>query len=281
MLEDLARESVDQVLVLGDTVLKLGDSARVMAMLAEIPHRRVYGNMEWAILRYGSPAFAAQWPDDATPELSSWAADVELVLAEVGREVFAHQPATIEVETPIGRLVACHGTPASCLGELHPPSAPGHDRSPWVHDDARFAAALGLTPPAAPPNGAAVGERPDRADPATLPGVPAVVVAGHTHVPFVRRSGTTDVVNPGAVGWSRAIVADRYKARYAILTVTAGRRPRVEWRALAYDNAGALASLRRKQAVTEARIVDPTRRDRSARWHDMLASMLGPSLDRR
>lgn len=249
MLEDLVGQTVDEVLVLGDSVLKLGDSPGAVRLLGSIRHRAVYGNMEWAVLAAGTPAWPVPWGrfDRAS---SFAAADVELVRAEIGLPFFARQAASIRLATPSGPLIACHGTPRSCRAELQPPARPDDPHSPWTHDDARFARELG-EPPA------------------------RLVVCGHIHVPYARRSGDRLVVNPGAVGWSRPHVAHPFRTRYAILTLEAGRPPAIDFRGLRYDNARAVADLRRKQAQVEASLVDDAERARSRDWHARHAVMLG------
>ena len=249
VLDDLSHESVDEVLVLGDTVLKLGDGPGAVAMLSQIRHQAVYGNMEWAVLTHGTTDYPEHWGPIAGEEVHFAAIDIAQTRATLGKEFFQRLQATIRLETPAGTLLACHGSPDSCVTDLQ-----GHIEltSPWAQDDVDFTRRLG-----------AGNDVP-------------IVVCSHTHTPFVRRSGSTLVINSGAVGWSRAPVADRYKTRYMILTLETGRNPRIDWRALPYDNQAALTAFRQKQASIESQLRSDDARAASRTWHDYLATMIIP-----
>jgi hypothetical protein len=251
VLEELAGQSVDELLVLGDTVLKLGDSAAALRLLGAVPHRALYGNMEWAVLAGWSPAWPSPWGQPLDAARSFSAAEVLDARRTLPLGTLRRQPSTIALDTPVGRLLACHGTPRSCFGLLLPTPRPGDPPSPWRQDDAQFAGELG-----------------------DVAGC-AVVACAHIHVPYARRSGDVLVVNPGAVGWSREEVDDPFKARYALLTLERGREPAVAWRTVRYDNARAVGDLRAKQARVEAELADDGARAASRAWHDHHARLIG------
>jgi hypothetical protein len=78
-----------------------------------------------------------------------------------------------------------------------------------------------------------------------LAGVRArLILAGHTHIPLVRRWGDSLIVNPGAVGYTWPTVPDPHLARYALLTHRPGRGWEVAFRAVPYDTAAAIRALR-------------------------------------
>jgi putative phosphoesterase len=161
VLADVRSEGVDEVIVGGDVIPgPMPSEALAMLFGLELPTRFIMGNgdRETLIARSGSgssgvpPAFrgvlrwvASEVSDEQAAWISAW-------------------PATLRVDSPLGRILFCHATPRNDT-EIFT-SYTAADRLTAVFADAE-------------------------AD---------IVVCGHTHMQFDRMVGATRIVNAGSVG---------------------------------------------------------------------------------
>ena len=157
----IRRESVDQIVVGGDVVPGPMPRETLERLLAvEIPARFIVGNGEVAVLAELAGAVPAVPPKYR--DLIRWSA------AQLGpgyEQALAAWPRTLSLQIPgIGDVLFCHATPRN--------------------ENEIFTR---LTPA-------------DRLRPIFDPVGAALVVCGHTHMPFDRTIGRTRVVNPGSVG---------------------------------------------------------------------------------
>lgn len=162
VLDQIARESVDRIVVGGDVVVG-PMSADVMERLlhVETPIDFIQGNAEASVLTEMAGADHPMPFPEPILEVMRWEARQ---LARF-RSLMAGWPITLRHRIDgLGDVLFCHATPRD-LNEIFLPSTPEDVLAPI------FEAA--------------------RAD---------VVVCGHTHMPFDRIIGTVRVVNAGSVG---------------------------------------------------------------------------------
>ena len=164
---DLKRRGVGEVLVLGDLVGYLARPNRVAAFVAQAGWRAIAGNYDLAVLTGGQQGADTYLKPGIGPEPRAIFAWTEQRIHEQTRRYLASLPQQIRLETPAGRLLAAHGSPASARQYVFPD-----------HDEAELAAWLEEA------------------------GV-KILCLGHTHLPFVRSVGPGLVVNPGSVGKSK------------------------------------------------------------------------------
>ena len=162
VLEDIARERVDRIVVGGDVVVG-PMTAAVLERLLDLgtPADFIQGNAEASVLTEMSGGTHPMPFSESILEVLRWeAAELRLFSA-----VLAEWPMTLRHSVPgIGDVLFCHATPRD-LNEIFLASTPEQVLLP-------------------------VFER-ARAD---------LVVCGHTHMQFDRRIGRVRVVNAGSVG---------------------------------------------------------------------------------
>ena len=206
-------------------IVNLGDSfcgpqpLAVWEMLQTHKTVNVMGNMDAAYLRTGLAGLASGSENDYPfAELDQWA------LTQLSEAALtAMRQSFIPIQTLVfdatRRLVAVHGAPNQFEFAIHADS----------------------------PSDAMVAE--------ALAEWPALVYAvGHTHAPFERMVGESQIVNPGSVGWPDPDESGRRpcQAHYAVLDITPTSLA-VRFEQVAYDPAEWQA------AVLEAGIPYPAR----------------------
>lgn len=162
VLGEVREADVDRVVVGGDVVPGPMPREAIAALLAlDLPVQCIRGNGERWVLARRSGEESDAVPEQAR-EVIRWVA--ERLAPDEARELASWPPLlTLEI-AGLGRVVFCHATPRS--------------------DSELFTR---LTPE-------------ERLRPVFEPSRAAVVVCGHTHMPFERRIGNVGVVNAGSVG---------------------------------------------------------------------------------
>jgi putative phosphoesterase len=122
-------------------------------------------------------------------------------LGEAGRRFLAELPTDAALETPAGRVLATHGIPGDDEGFILPEKASTWRGIEW--QDARL------------------------------------LLAGHTHQPFVLHTDAGMVVNPGSVGIP---APTDWRAGYALLDLFAGGQVAVRHVQVTWDIAGYVAA---------------------------------------
>jgi putative phosphoesterase len=190
VLAELAGESVDRIVCLGD-VAALGPQPReVVARLRALGCPVVMGNTDAALFEPPTPAAGAAETQDQTDDIAAWGA------AQLASEELAYlrsfQP-TVTLDLDGHALLCYHGSPRSFVERITP-------------------------------------ETPDDDLAEMLAGHPATLYAGgHTHSQMLRRHREALVLNPGAVGLAVDAVPfarARYHmawAEYAVVTVRGAR----------------------------------------------------------
>jgi putative phosphoesterase len=126
---------------------------------------------------------------------------------ELGEErcrFLAGLPTDATIETPAGRILATHGVPGDDEGFIYP-----EDAGTWAGLDMQGARLL---------------------------------LAGHTHQPFVLQTGAGTVVNPGSVGIPEPT---GWRASYAILDLLSEGQVAVQHVQVTWDIAGYVAAFAR------------------------------------
>ena len=162
VLADARSAGVDRIVVGGDVFPgPLSHAVLTSLSSCSLPVDLIFGNGEIAILEHLAGRIPARVPDAYKP-IVRWNAEQ---LDDAGRQSLASWPKTLRIGVePIGDVVFCHATPRD--------------------ENEIFTK---LTPE-------------DRLVPIFEPANAALVVCGHTHMPFDRWIGRTRVVNPGSVG---------------------------------------------------------------------------------
>lgn len=190
---DLARRSVDRVLVLGDVVGYLARPNQMALAVARAGWDCLAGNYDRAVLAGGEQGVDEFLRQGIGPEPRAVFAWTDQRVQAGTRDFLAQLPHQIEMPTPAGRLLAVHGSPASVRQYVYP-DHPENELAAWLEQ-----------------TGA------------------AILCLGHTHLPFVRRVGPGLVVNPGSVG--KAKDGDP-RASYALVELGPRPRAeivRLEW----------------------------------------------------
>ena len=162
VLEEIEDEGIDRILVGGDVVPgPMAREALALLLHLRIPVEFILGNGESDVLKLGGGQMPSRVPE-AVHEAMRWVVD-ELEpdqMAALGR-----WPPTRELEiSGVGKVLFCHATP---------------------HNDNEIITRATPEPVLRP-----IFDTTNA----------AVVVCGHTHMPFDRRIGDLRVVNPGSVG---------------------------------------------------------------------------------
>ena len=162
VLDEVRDAEVDRIVVGGDVVLGPMPREALQRLLAiDVPVDFLYGNCEVAVLDHLAGRIPGSVPEPFRP-LVRWNAEQ---LGPAERNVIASWPMTVRHDVdPIGRVLFCHATPRN-ENEIFT------ERTPI-----------------------------DRLIPLFEPLDVALVVCGHTHMPFDRMVGNTRVVNAGSVG---------------------------------------------------------------------------------
>jgi len=215
VLADLGRDSVDQVVCLGDAIQGGPQPAEVVAQLRELGCPVVMGNADAWLL-------SGQASDDEgiSAERLRTMSDVRVwslaQLSDTDRAFITQFRPTVEIPLGNGRNLLCfHGSPTS-FDDIILPTTP----------EAEFQNLLGAY-------------------------VPHLLTGGHTHMQQIRRIGTSGsfFFNPGSVGLTYshqqpegALHLDAW-AEYAVLTVDNGRIG-LELRRTPFDVARLIATYR-------------------------------------
>ena len=162
VLADARSAGVDRIVVGGDVFPgPLSHAVLTSLSSCSLPVDLIFGNGEIAILEHLAGRIPARVPEAFRP-IVRWNAEQ---LDAAARQSLASWPKTLRIGVePIGDVVFCHATPRD--------------------ENEIFTK---LTPE-------------DRLVPIFEPANAALVVCGHTHMPFDRWIGRTRVVNPGSVG---------------------------------------------------------------------------------
>ncbi|MBL7200760.1 MAG: metallophosphoesterase family protein [Anaerolineae bacterium] len=159
VLADVERHRPHRFVLLGDLLADGPAPARTLALLRALPNATcVQGNTD----RYLADLAQVVPPRSEMPDLIQtwrWAVDR---LGEEGRRFLACLPTDAMLETPVGRVLATHGTPGNDEGLLYPGRADTWADLNWH------------------------GAR--------------LLLVGHTHPPFVLETEGGTIVNPGSVG---------------------------------------------------------------------------------
>jgi predicted phosphodiesterase len=220
VLADLRRQAPDLVVVGGDLTFRFRYPRETLELLATVEHLAVAGNTERYVAAWSVPG---AWPAFLPAYGATHAAWTR---AEIGEEWTAHL-AALPPQLALslagsndgdGEVLVVHGVPGNAFVGIHAPPGPANRHPQWA--------------------------MPDEALAGHLDGVRApLILAGHTHVPLLRRWRDSLIVNPGAVGYTWPGVPEPHLARYALLTRHPGRDWEVDFRAVPYDNAAALRGL--------------------------------------
>lgn len=199
VLSDLSRETIDQIICLGDVAIFGPQPRAALARVRSLDCPVVMGNTDaWVLNPSPHPV-----PDEESAyfnALELWGAEQ---LAAEDRDFIRTFQSTVHLELGDGAtLLGYHGSPDSF-----------NDRIVATTPDDELAAMF-------------AGQR------------ATIMAGGHTHTPLVRRYQESLIVNPGSVGlpWVKFAGSNVYPAwaEYAIIIVDEGRVG-VELRRTAYD----------------------------------------------
>lgn len=206
VIAEIKREAFDQVVCLGDAVQGGPQPAETVALLRDLGWPVVMGNAdEW--LLSGVETGRDPIPDSRLRKLQrirEWSLSR---LSAADRAFIAAFRQIVEIPLDSGRNLLCfHGSPGSFDDILLPTTS-----------EAEFQSHL-------------------------APYLPNIMCGGHTHLPHIRRIGSSDsfYFNPGSVGlaYSHEQSGDRFRtdswAEYAILTADRGRFA-LEFRRVPYE----------------------------------------------
>lgn len=220
VLADVRRAAPDLVLVGGDLTYKFAYPRETLELLATIDHRAVAGNTDIYVADWAAPGAwpgwlpawgggHARWTRAAIGD--AWAAHLAALPGEIALTVAGAPGGDADV-------LLTHGVPGDPFVGIHHPPGPANPHPRWAMPDA----ALG----------------------AHLRGVRAgLILAGHTHIPLVRRWRDAVIVNPGAVAHLWHPTPDPHLARWALLTYRPGDGWATDLRAVPYDTAAAIRGL--------------------------------------
>jgi predicted phosphodiesterase len=206
VLEDIAREGADEIVVNGDMVNRGPNNVAVLERLLDKGYAITLGNHEHLLCLWADrdPSLPAAWFDDPFWEGTAWPARqlVEAGLLAALRGL------------PMTHRIEIKGTPSLLISH----GSPRHYREGYgkLLSDEAIAEIVQNTP----------------AD---------IFIGSHTHRPMCRRWAEYRVYNTGAVG---APFNGDPRAQYLILTLEEGDW-RAEFRAVDYDHAAALKAFER------------------------------------
>lgn len=211
VLTDLDRDGVDRAVCLGDMIQGGPHPAECIELLLERGWPVVLGNADAFLLDPRTAEGSQEAVTESQLRARAWARGQ---LSDGQARVIAEWPLTSAVDLGHGRrLLAFHATPGSYEPLVWP-----------TQEDEEFRALMG----------------PVDAD---------LLAAGHTHLQFVRRLGTTLFVNPGSVGLSydhqqgeEGFAPDPW-ASYAVVTSAPGSLS-IELRRKAFDAAEVAGAIR-------------------------------------
>lgn len=225
VLAAIARESPDLLLVGGDLTYKFPYPRETLELLETVDHLAIGGNTDRYVTIWAEPRKWPNWlPSDGAPHArwtreqigAAWAAKIAALPPQ--RELTVAGAAG-----GAGDILLVHGVPGNPFVGIHHPPGPENLHPQWALRD----------------------ERLDQ----YLAGVRApLILAGHTHIPMIRRWRESIVVNPGAVAHIWHPTPDAHLARYALLTYRPGQPWQIELRAVPYDNDAAIRGLREIEA---------------------------------
>lgn len=207
VIADLARTEPDEIVFLGDAAANGFDPHGAVQRLRRLGCRMVRGNTDADVL--DTPAFYFPPRRDELPEPARRVLEISLwghgQLDHDDRALLRSSASTITVDLPGGRQMMCfHGSPRSSTDVISATTAE-HDLHRMFQ---RSTAAL--------------------------------LAGGHTHVPLLRRSANTAVINPGSVGLPFAgygtagTVAVLPSAQYAVVEAD-NRRVEIGFREVPLD----------------------------------------------
>jgi predicted phosphodiesterase len=212
VLEDLRRDTVDQLVCLGDAVQGGPQPAEVVARLRALGCAVVMGNADDWLLT-GTETGAEDIPAERLRKMNDIRAWSLARLSDADRAFIAAFRPTVELPLGNGRSLLCfHGSPAS-YDEVILPTTPEDEFKRMLGRHAQ-----------------------------------SILTGGHTHMQQIRRVGAGDTFffNPGSVGFAYshqqpegAFRADPW-AEYAVLAAD-GARLALELRRVPFDVAGLIA----------------------------------------
>lgn len=220
VLREVRRAAPDLVIVGGDLTFKFPFPRETLELLATVEHRVIAGNTERYVTAWTAPG---AWP----PFLAAWGQRHALWTREqIGEDwtnYLAGLPAQLALSVAgapggAGEVLIVHGVPGNPFVGIHHSPGPDNRHPQWAMPDEELAPHLA---------GVRAG----------------LILAGHTHVPLVRRWGDSLIVNPGAVAHNWSPTPDPHLARYALLTWRPGAGWDVAPRAVPYDHAAAARAL--------------------------------------
>ncbi|WP_227380812.1 metallophosphoesterase family protein [Haladaptatus halobius] len=188
ILTDIERDSVDQIICLGDIAGTGPQPVRTLEHLQELECPVVLGNVDETLLDPPSNDSLDEFTDadQNFAEIDAWCADQ---LSAAHKSFIQSFDSTLEFELPDGiRLYCYHGSPRSHSEEVHATTSEERLDELFENVDAHLLA------------------------------------GGHTHFPFIRRYQGMVLLNPGSVGlpyvWNRDVEGYRNPpwAEYAVIT---------------------------------------------------------------
>ena len=208
VLEAIAAERPDRIVCLGDVAATGPQPRETLERIAALGPPTVMGNTDAALLDPG-----ADDRGDEIAEIDRWCA----AQLDDGHRAFigSFQPTVALDLGPVGRLLACHGSPAS-FDDVITATTPDDDL--------------------------------DR----LLAGHQAAFVAGgHWHVRLLRSHRGTTILNPGSVGLAYAFDPDGSVrvppwAEFALLAVEASGEAAVTFRRVPFDQAATLRAMQER-----------------------------------
>lgn len=189
VLAELARDSVDRVVCLGDVVEGGPQPHQALSRLRDLGCHVVMGNTDERMLtdRRAEPRL----PDLPPPYAQElWCADQ---LTDDDRATLGTFTPTVTLALSDTTLLCCHGSPRANTDRIDATTPEGDLEAPLHGVDA------------------------------------AIVASGHTHMSLVRPYRAMLLVNPGSVGlpyWPGAFANGAYRptwAEYAVVTIDGGR----------------------------------------------------------
>ncbi len=205
-LQCAAEAGAEEVVCAGDLVGGGPHPTEVVRLLMRQGVRSVLGNVERKVLALSAdPKKLKKAAEKKKRASSAWTART---LGEEERRWLAALPREIRHDWGAGEVLVIHGSPLGEDDYLYPSlTAPG--------------LAARLKGPA-----------------------PAVLVCGHSHIPFVRTVGSTLVINCGSVGWP---VDGDPRGSFALADFTPGRRSSARILRFAYAVEGLVHDLERRR----------------------------------
>lgn len=203
ILRAIRREKPDQVIFLGDALLRVPAPKESIELIRSIPHISIRGNYDWFVIG-GFPGQERRFQEEPfLPDEIAWTKEQ---LSADDLKYLDDMPLTVRLfEGTPQEVVLCHASPGKAFGGIFPP--------PEKHD-------WGMTD--------------DQVRPLLEGESAPTVLCAHTHAVMDRRIDRYRVINPGSVslGWNQHAEMDAY-ARWALITWN-GRDWDVDFRAEAY-----------------------------------------------